>query len=482
MLLLLLWLPHAQAQPPTRRDLPPQLTLADSITLALQHNRTVQKALLDRVLQRYDLRVAEDEFVPNATITPFLQYNLTTPGNNRAWAAEGGVSSALSLRLPTGGQFDFIWTNSADRVENDSSDGSFASSLSLSFTQPLLKGGGIAVNTASLKISRQSEDINLLSLQATLIDVITSVILTYRSFGQAQQQLEISERALQRAQELLEVNKILIQSGRMARLDIVQTQADVADRTFNVTAAQNDFARARLLLLAVLDIDTLTPIQPVAEALRIDAVTPEFEPSLALALQYRTDYLQTLIQLDITKTSLLLAKNNRLWDLSLNAGADFNGADSSARDTLHDVFDVNQGTYRVGLDLTIPFGDLTLKQTYLNAKIGLEKSEIDLKELQQSIELQVRNAVREVATRLRQIGLAQQSRDLTEQKLEIEREKLKRGLSTNFQLVSFEDDLVRAQSTAVDATIAYLNALTALDQTLGTTLATWKVEMVEEQR
>ena len=66
---------------------------------------------------------------------------------------------------------------------------------------------------------------------------------------------------------------------------------------------------------------------------------------------------------------------------------------------------------------------------------------------------------------------------LSERKLQIERTKLNAGLSSNFRLVRFEDDLVRSQNNEIGAIIAYLNALTALDRTQGTTLDTWGIEM-----
>ena len=476
------------AQAATSDQLPERLTLAGSIELALQHNRTVQKALLDRVTQRYNLRVAQDKFAPDAFINPFVGYDTSKPGAaRRQGVVAAGVTTSVQLRLPTGAAFDFAWTNSGSRLEPAPTDPetdatSYASTLTLSVSQPLLRGGGIDVNTASVKIARLDEELNLINLEATLIDVITSVITAYRSLVQAQQQLEISERSLERAKALLEINQLLIKGGRMAPLDIVQTKAEAASRAFDVTGAQNDVERARLELLALLDIDARPAAQPEPEALRAETPPPDVDRSLELAFQHRPDYRQALLQLKIAKMNLRLAKNNRLWDLSLSASADFDGADNSLGEAVNDVFNIDRGHYRAGLDLVIPFGDLRLKQTYLAAKIALDKAEIDLQELRQNIELQVRDAVRDVDARQRQIDLARQSRELTEQKVEIERDKLKFGLSTNFQLVAFEDDLVQAQNSELSANIAYLNALTALDQTLGTTLLTWQVGLVEQQR
>jgi outer membrane protein TolC len=131
--------------------------------------------------------------------------------------------------------------------------------------------------------------------------------------------------------------------------------------------------------------------------------------------------------------------------------------------------------------LSIPlYGDLTREQTYLGAMINLEKAKISMEELKENIEIEVLDAVRDVEMKLRQVELARQARELSEKKLEIEKEKLKAGRSTNFQLVSFQNDLIIVQSSELNANIAYLNALTSLDNVLGTTLDTWKIEIKED--
>ncbi|MEO1926720.1 MAG: TolC family protein, partial [Gammaproteobacteria bacterium] len=67
--------------------------------------------------------------------------------------------------------------------------------------------------------------------------------------------------------------------------------------------------------------------------------------------------------------------------------------------------------------------------------------------------------------------------ELAEQTLFIENEKLRAGRSSNFELVSFQNSLVTAENSEVDAIIAYHNALTSLDEFLGTTLDTWGIEI-----
>ena len=458
------------------------LALADCIALAMQNNRRLINARLDRVVQKYALQVAEDKFRPDAFIEPFIELDATGQGVSRVYSAGTGIAYRMILRVPTGGQFAFVWSNSVAGQRNGLRQTVYATAVTLSFVQPLLRGSGVAVNTASVRTARLGEEIQALAFKAVISEILTSVIQTYRSLIQTQQSLEISARSLQRARDLLAVNRLLVQAGRMAERDIIQTEADVAERELNLTEAQNNLEAARLALIDVLDIDSQA--RPRAtEALTIDPVQPDMARSLELALQHRPDYLQALLRIENAETDLLLARNNRRWDLFASSTVDFSNTGDSLGDAFSEAFgDTDKGTYRIGLDLSIPLGDLTLKQQILTATTALQQARNDRTELRQSIEIAVRNAVREVDVRFRQVELARRARDLAEQKLEIEQLKLRLGLSTNFQLVAFEDDLVRAQNSELDAIIAYLNTLTALDRTLGTTLETWgiDVERVEE--
>ena len=51
------------------------------------------------------------------------------------------------------------------------------------------------------------------------------------------------------------------------------------------------------------------------------------------------------------------------------------------------------------------------------------------------------------------------------------------GRSSNFQVLSFENDLRNAENARLNALISYLNAQAELDQTLGTTLESWDISL-----
>lgn len=459
-----------------------EMTLADCVFLAVRGNRSIRSAYLDRVLQKFDLEVAEDEFVPNVEVASSIRHSSTGDGDNRSYTNSGEILTTVTERIQTGAEFTFTWANTGARTEdgpNPRKD--YSSSWDFSFSQPLLRGAGIEVNTAALETARINEKINILSLKSTISDTITSAITAYRSFVEAQKQLEINRQSLERAGELLEVNKALIAAGRMAPVEIVQTQADVANKEFSLTQAENALDASRLALVKVLDIDKYTRIVPV-ERMETKVVRPDIARCQELALQHRRDYLQALLNMKISELDLVLAENDRLWDLSLDGGYGISSADyDRVRGFYRPSTNANRSAWDLGLTLSIPlYGDLTREQAVPRAETNLEKAKIALEELKDNIEIEVLDAVRDVEMKLRQVELARLARELSEKKLDIEKEKLKAGRSTNFQLVSFQNDLILVQSGELNAIIAYLNSLTALDNALGTTLDTWKIEIKED--
>lgn len=107
-------------------------------------------------------------------------------------------------------------------------------------------GGGTEVATANLRNARRREAMAVLAFKATLIGIVDAVIGAYRRFALAKRQVDIDARSLERAREQLAVNRLLIQTGRMAERDAIQTEADIANRELRLTETQNSLDAARL--------------------------------------------------------------------------------------------------------------------------------------------------------------------------------------------------------------------------------------------
>ena len=457
----------ATAGPASADPLDRELTLAECILLAVKNNRDLAGNRLGRLTDKLSLEDAEDTFRPvlSLGLSATRDWRTSVSGHD---SSAIGISPTVTVRIPTGGQVS-LRSSSTATTENSASQ-----SVTLEFRQPLLKGGGRTVGTAGVVNARRAERGSVLAFKAAVAGLVARTVRAYRSLIRALRSVEIARRSLQRARDLLAVNRVLIETGRMAQQDIVQTEASIAERELSLTEAEGALNDARLALIDILDIDSRTLIRPT-ESLRVEPAELDRDRNVRLALGNRPDFLRALIDVERAKTALALAGNAREWDLDLSLSAGFGHSGRS----LSEAYSRFDDDYRVGLTLNIPLGaDVDASQrAHTKAKIALRRSRLRVAEMRQSIEVEVRGAVRKVEVQLRRAELARRARELAERKLETERIKLNAGLSSNFRLVRFEDDLVRSQNGEVGAIIAYLNALTALDQALGTTLDTWKIDI-----
>lgn len=457
------------------------LTVEAAIELALRNSRVLSNERLLRSVERYALRVAENEFRPRVTLGAFGMNDRDEVGG--AATETSGLLSGVRLRVPTGGEFAI--RSRAEDLGLAGAGGvpSHGSVLDLTFRQPLLRGGGLKVGGAALRTARTTEEINMLAFESAIINLTSRVIRAYWAYVQAVGREEIAERSLTRARDLLEVNRLLVQTGRMAERDVVQAEADIARRELDLIAAQGAIDSARMNLIDILDIDTDTRFGAT------DSLTAEQAPPLAIdaeegagiALERRPDYLGAVLGLRNAETRVAVAKNNRLWDLSLSVGVSLRGDGDNLSGAARDLDRTNR---TVALDLSVPLGRAAADPARYEYRSALAAADIagnNLDELRQRINIEVRNAVRDVELARRGVALAQTARELSERKTRVERDKLSLGLSTNFQLVAFENDLVLAENAELDATVRLLNAVTDLDRTLGTTLDRWNiaVEQVE---
>lgn len=443
------------------------LTLADAVYLGLRDNRSIRSAYLQRIVHKFDLRQAEDTFSPRATIAS--RHEARRGQNDRQ--RDHSLTPKVELLNEWGTTFSLGWTqqlNRADQAGRQRSNG-----LDIKIVQPLLRGAGRDIATAPLRKARLSETRQQLGLKATVAQTVTQIVAAYRELLRAQEHLRNTEAGLSRSRTFLEMNKTLIEAGRMAAFESVQTEADLASQELGVEEAANqlDASRKALLLLLALDLGTRLK---ASDVLKVEPLEIDQQQALHLALAQQPQYLQTLIDGEQAEIELRVAKDQRLWDVSLIGGANQEHR-SSAGDADRQT-GRTWGSY-AGLEVSIPIGDLSARRAVAGAQVALQDHALQQAGARQLLERQVGDGIRDMGTRWRQYEIAQRVRDLSQRKLDIEREKLQLGRSSNFQVLSFETDLRQAQNAVLNAQIAYLNAQTQLDEQLGMTLQSWEIEL-----
>ena len=172
------------------------LSLREAILLALRYNPNIQSAELDRIIQRYQLRLAHNAYE--------LQYALagTAMATNASYSGIGSARTKSYLATPEFNLRNIYGLETSLGMDNNvNTDGNYNPLVHFSLRQPLLRGFGRKANTVGLMDSIDMEALNKLSLNQSVMDQITQVIFAYRLVILNTNNLQIQHRQLMEATE-----------------------------------------------------------------------------------------------------------------------------------------------------------------------------------------------------------------------------------------------------------------------------------------
>ena len=86
------------------------LTLGDAVYLGLRNNPAIRSAYLQRVAQKFDLRVAEDVFNPKLTLNSYYRQSRGTSDNSR----NANLAPNATLLGEYGTRLSMAWTQRLD--------------------------------------------------------------------------------------------------------------------------------------------------------------------------------------------------------------------------------------------------------------------------------------------------------------------------------------------------------------------------------
>ncbi len=429
------------------------LTKQEAVLLALRNNPQIKSARLQRVVDKFSLEVARNEFEVHYSLSGLAEYDA-----DGDLAVRGGPG--VALKLPMGTEVSV--------QSNTSVFGTHTGSASFRLKQPLLRGFGTDVNLAGLRNAKDAECINRLNFKEHFQNTITLVISAYHQLVQDYNTLAVDKASLKDSLDSLKGARLQIKAGNRAETSITQTEAQVARQNFTITSNENTIKQDTQKLLILLGMNPHANIS-VEQVIDISNVTvPSEKESIRLALKNNIAYQTNLITLKTLKRNLLVACDAQRWDLSLNAT-------SQELLVIQDNPEFNDR--RAWLDLTIPIDDKPRQQQLVNAKITLDKFKIDLAKNEQQLISDVITALSDIKAQQQQIHLAEQTVKYSEQSLRIAQKKLQFGRSTEFEVTSLLTQLTSEKQTLINQKINYLNTVTKFEETLGVSLDRWHVQL-----
>jgi outer membrane protein TolC len=145
-------------------------------------------------------------------------------------------------------------------------------------------------------------------------------------------------------------------------------------------------------------------------------------------------------------------------------------AQSGLGSALSSVFNNDFPTYTVQFNLSIPIRNRSAQADSARAMLEERQAETRLKQIENGVVVEVRNAQIALEQNRARVGAAQKSRVLQEQTLDAEQKKLQLGASTIFFVIQAQRDLSAAQSVEVRALVDLAKAKIDFERALGRTL------------
>jgi outer membrane protein TolC len=416
-------------------------------------------------------------------------------GTNNVVTTAMNANAGLQQGFSSGATAALAFDNSRNTINSNQSNYSpyVASSLSLSVTQPLLRGFGRGLNRRYIRIAANQEKIASLLFQQQLVSTVYGVSRLYIDLATLREDVTVKERNLELAEWLKREVDARVQEGVLppieqtrvnagvlsAKQDLINSRAleEEQEAIFKSILFRQGLADAEVRNARLVPTDTLE-LPRGAEDLDVGKL-------IAQALAERPDLQQAGLQAENTRISLegsrnalkpqldlvAFAENTGLAGerspLAINPDTAFLGGYGSA---LAQVFQRNYPIYGAGLQLNLPLHNRTAQADAARDEIASRQAEVRLEQFRNQARLEVQDAV--IALRRAQASYeaAAEAARLQTESLEAEKARFEEGLGTAFSVGQFQSVLSQARLTELAARGSYAKAKAVLLRATGAIL------------
>jgi outer membrane protein TolC len=492
------------------------LTLEDAVKLTLERNLDIAVQRLNPEISDLGIATARAAYFPALTSTLLAQGQTTASTNSiGGGAAAVGVTNdaanwngglAQNLRYG-GGSYSLTLNNTRATSTSTVSlyNPSYTPLWSAQFTQPLLRNFATDSNRQQLQVSRLNRDISDVQLKSTITNTVSNVRNAYWDYVFAVQSVDVAKQSLDLANKQVEDNQTRVQVGTMAPIDVVQAQAQSASALQNLVVAQaqmrtSELALKRLIVSGTEDPNWNVTIDPVDRPdFRPEAI--DLDAAIRRALSQRTDLAiaQKDVQANDVTLKYLSDQTKPQADLQANYGLSGIGGTQLIRanngvgtttnpvtgtvpgnyfDSLSSLFGASYPRWTVQLNFSYPLGLSTQQASVARARVQLNQVQAQLKQIELQVATEVTNQAITIRSNAERVQAAQSARELAQKQLDAENSKFAVGMSTNYFVITAQNQLATAQNNELQAILNYRKSLVDFDRLQQTTLQSQNITLV----
>jgi outer membrane protein TolC len=484
------------------------LTVDEAVARALERNLDIAVERINPQTYDYSLASLYGTYTPVLTSTVGRNYIVQLPTSQLVGGVRventtstGNVGTAWNLPW-FGGALAASWNNRKQDSTNlfTTFTPQYNSTIAGTFVQPLLRGFKIDQTRQQLLVMQISRDISEVQLQATIVNTLANVRSAYWDLVAAKQAVDVAQRSVSLAEKLVEDNKVRVEVGALAPIDVYQAQSEAASRRQTLASAEAAARTAELALKRLVVSGTDDPLWAAAinpiDRPDFRQVPVDLMAATRRALEGRTDLVQARKQLDSSDVNVRYLKNQTMPGIDFLASYGLQGIGGTRyirAGTGGEVIAVIPGGYGDALDMigntdypqwtaqvnfSYPLGGSSADANYARAKLQVSQVRAQIRALELQVATEVANAAGLIESDLKRVEAATAARELADKRLEAEQSKFEVGLSTNFFVVQAQRDLFDAQLTELRARLDYQKALVDFERAQQTSASRSSVSAV----
>jgi outer membrane protein TolC len=267
----------------------------------------------------------------------------------------------------------------------------------------------------------------------------------------AASRLDTAQAQLNTAKTIFEQAQDLKRAGVTAGIDVLRAQVQLQTQQQRVLAAQNQFEQQKLTLARIIGL-------PVSQQFRLTDTVPyaplpeiNFQEALARAYQQRPEYLAAVSRVRSAELALKASRSERLPTAELNGDFGVLGKTPASA----------ENTYTLSAAIRIPvFQGGRIQADIAQTESELRQSRLQLEDIHNRVEQEVRASMLDVQTSNQQVAVAQQSINLAGEELKQAQDRFKAGVSGSLDVVQAQEAVATANETYIQA--LYLNNVAKL--------------------
>lgn len=402
---------------------PLELTLDDTIAMALKNNHSIKVAESEAEKADWDISAAKTGKEPSIS----LSHNAT-----RSKTADSKI---------------------LDTVVPSSIGNKFANSIDL--TYPLYTGGKVEGTIEKAKLGSKVAELGITKTQQQVkLDATTG----YYSILQTRNIVKLSEESLDRLNAHLKNVEAQYGAGTVAKSDVLRSEVEKAKAEQSLIKANNSYELAVSSLNNVIGMPLDTKIA-VKEELKYAKYDKTLEDCIKVALADRPDLEQAATSVDMAKADIKVAKSGN--KLTINAVASEKWSDKDFPGT-------DNNTWSIGISANYNLFDSGLTRSKVRGtETTLDKAATQLLQARDAAQLEVRQAYLNMQEAEKRIETSQVAVVKAEEDYKIAQVRYSAGVGTNLDVMDSQVALTSAKTDYVQALYDYNTSRAKLDKAMG---------------